>query len=131
MSNSKLPKLINLEMTDFLLASLGDAIPQHEYEMVLGFVEILEDGVKFSMSYQEKQKGFCVSVTLPPTSPEEEKVCATFWGGTLYSALSKAWACTFLYNAHRDGWKQAEVKMDRAQHNAANEFAEFQRSRRK
>lgn len=131
MSNSKLPKLINLEMTDFLLASLGDAIPQYEHEIILGFVEALDEGLKFSMSYQERQKGYCVSVTLSPKSAEEEKVCATFWGGSLSSALSKAWACTFLYGGHRDGWKQAEARMDNAQRNAANEFAEYQRSKQR
>lgn len=131
MASSKLPKLINLEMSDFLLAALGDEVPQYEHEMVLGFVEVLEDGVKFSMSFQEKQKGFCVAVTLPPTGSEEEKVCATFWGGTLHSALSKAWACTFMFGGHRDGWKLAEARMDTAQRDAANTFAEYHRSRKK
>lgn len=109
-----MPNFVNISVNGTIRATLeGNYEGKTSADLILDFIECAEDGLKFSFSYKESKRAYCVAITLPDVRAEGEFVCATFWDGELFDALLEAHLVLFEFGAAAEGLYHAKSEISR------------------
>lgn len=123
--SEKSVRFVGCEVSSAIIALCKHEEPVTTENMLLSFIEVVDEGLKVSFSWKEQQSAYNVSITMPVTGSEDEYEVASFWDSELYYALFQAYIVVFLFNGKAKGFSGAKAGMKKREKQMVEEFVKM------